>query len=334
MLFNKKTLLFKLYKTLFLFFIFTFTITNYAITQEIEKTYIINELVVNSKDEALSDPFYEVVVEEIIFDQINSILEKKGFETKQKNNMLKLAAKDQATYMALVGDDNIIREGKEKKTTADRIESFGGSKFAEELTSKSNIKNGKIPFTYAKIADDIVFKWFTSSKSAKTLESNDFNIIGISVKLDEQKRKIYTSVVLGNYKTFNEGSKFISNLSIPYTEKTFGLTPEDASFCKKINRAENLMDLQKGLSVEGNAIYFETNNLRSFKKLIDNKKDGLALDILQKEQFSCASPNIVDHNLINQGILTKRIYSDKLFKNNLAKLKLRFFPKVLMIIMS
>jgi len=318
MLFNKKTLLFKLYKTLFLFFIFTFTITNYAITQEIEKTYIINELVVNSKDEALSDPFYEVVVEEIIFDQINSILEKKGFETKQKNNMLKLAAKDQATYMALVGDDNIIREGKEKKTTADRIESFGGSKFAEELTSKSNIKNGKIPFTYAKIADDIVFKWFTSSKSAKTLESNDFNIIGISVKLDEQKRKIYTSVVLGNYKTFNEGSKFISNLSIPYTEKTYGLTPEDASFCKKINRAENLMDLQKGLSVEGNAIYFETNNLRSFKKLIDNKKDGLALDILQKEQFSCASPNIVDHNLINQGILTKRIYSDKLFKNNLA----------------
>jgi len=318
MLFIKRILPTLLNTTPLLLLFLTFGISNNSISQEIEKTYIIGELVVNSKDEALSDPFYEVIVEEIIYDQINSLLEKKGFDLKEKNNLLKMVADDQAKFMAKVGNEDIIREDKEKKTTADRVEAYGGSRFAEELTSKNNIKNGKIPFTYAKIADDIVFKWFTSPKSAKLLETNEFNIIGISVKLDELKRKIYTSLVLGNFKTFNEGPKFISNLSVPYSEKTYGLIAEDPIYCKKILKDENLMDLQKGLSVEGNAIYFETNNLRTFKKLIDKKKDGLAVDILQKQQFSCASPNIVDHNLMNDGILTKRIFSDKLFKNNLA----------------
>ncbi len=286
--------------------------------QEIDKTYIIGELVINSKDEADPDQFYEKVVEEIIFDKINYLLEKRGFEQKQKSELLKLAANDQADYMAMTGNTELVRDDKTNITTGDRIEAFGGSRVGAELSSKNNIKKGKIPYTYAKIADDIVFKWFASTKKAKLFEGYEYNLIGISVKLDSRKRKVFTSVVLGNYKSFNEGPKYVSNLLVPYTKKTYGLKPKDPVFCKKVNRYENLIDLQKGLYVEDNAIYFETDNLRSLKKLIDKKKDGLAVDILQKEQFSCAGPNIVDHNLFNQGVLTKRIYSNKLFKNNLA----------------
>lgn len=300
-----------------LLFISTLFTSKSIFSQEIEKTYIIGQLVVSSKDEAEPNNFHEQVIEELIFDQINARLEKKGFEKKQKSDVLKLAAEDQASYMAIIEDDELIREAKEKKTTADRLEAFGGSKFATELSSKNSIKNGKIPYTYAKIADDIVFRWLTSSKKAKLIESYEFNLVGISVKLDARKRKVYTSFVLGNYKSFNEGSKFASNLNIPYTEKTYGLTSNDPIYCKRIIQYDNLMDLQKGLSVEGNAIYFESDNLRTLKKLIGKKKDGLAVDILQKEQFSCSGPNIIDHNAINQGILTKRIFSKKLFKNNL-----------------
>ena len=81
------------------------------------------------------------------------------------------------------------------------------------------------------------------------------------------------------------------------------------------------MDLHNGLTVEDNVIYFETENVRTIKKLIGNKKDGLAIDILQKEQFDCKNPNIIDHRMANQGILTKRIFSKKLFKNNIADLE-------------
>jgi hypothetical protein len=59
-------------------------------SQEIEKTYLIGGLVVNSKDEASPDAFYEVIVEEIIFDQINAALEKRGFEIKQHRQLPQL----------------------------------------------------------------------------------------------------------------------------------------------------------------------------------------------------------------------------------------------------
>lgn len=307
-------------KYTFLLSLITLTLTSgfKANCQQFEKSYIIDNQVIHSKTEADPNYFHEELLEEIIFDQINAILEKKEFDKKNKNDLLKLAAKDQAEYMAIKESSELIRDDKEKRTTGERLLAFGGSKQAVELSAKTSIKSGKIPYTYAKIADDIVFGWFSSSKKAILLESFEYNLAGISVKLDDSKRKVYTSIVLGNYKSFNEGPKFISNLKTPYSEKTYGLTDPDPVFCKKIDRYNHVMDLHKLLKIENDIIYIETENSKELKKLIGKKKDGIAVDIIQKDQFSCAGPNIVDHDAINQGILTKRIYSTKLFKNNLA----------------
>lgn len=305
-----------------LFLIFLFTIPfNILKGQHFEKTYIINNEVIHSKTEADPNNFHEKLIEEIIFDQINSVLEKKELEQKTKNNILKLAAEDQATYMAVQESSELIREEKEKRTTGERLEAFGGSRNAVELSAKTSIKSGKIPYTYAKIADDIVFGWLTSSKKSSLIEGYNYNLIGISVKLDDRNRKVYTSVVLGNYKSFNEGPKYISNLETPYTQKTYGLSKPDPVFCKKVLKTNNIIDFHESLSIEGNVIYIETENIKNLKRLIGKKKDGLAVDILQKDQYACSGPNIVDHNAFNQGILTKRIYSTKLFKNNLADIE-------------
>lgn len=289
-----------------------------AIGQEINKTYTIGEVTVSSKQEIEPDLFHENIIGEIIFDQINYLLEKRGFDGKQKNEILIQAANDQATYMAFVESAKLIRDENVKTETLDRLRAYGGSGFGKELVSKSSISSGKIPYTYAKVANDIAFKWFTSSKTVKMFESSQFNLIGIAVKLDEKGRKIYISVILGNFKSFNDGPKYLSNLKVPYSTKTYGLKQQNKAFCKKVNKYENLMDLQKGLIVEDNIIYFESDNIRSIQKLIGSKKDGFAVDILQKEQFECENPNIVDYNRINQGVLTKRIYSKKIFKKNIV----------------
>lgn len=289
--------------------------------QQIEKNYIIGELVINSKDEINPDEFHNEIIEEIIFDEINTILSKKGFDKKQKNSFLKEVAESQAIYMSETGLANTERDTKDKRTIVDRLKFYGGSGIGAELVAKSNIRSGKIPYTYAKVADDIVFKWFASSKKSKLLQGLDYNQIGISARLDEQKRKVYISVVFGNFKSLNEGTKYLSNLKVPYSQKTYGLKPADRVFCKKVYRYNKLPELQDGLTVEGNTIYFETNNIKTIKKLVGKKKDGLAVDIIQKDQFACAYPNIINHSLINTGILTKRIYSKKLFKNNLADIE-------------
>ena len=47
--------------------------------------------------------------------------------------------------------------------------------------------------------------------------------------------------------------------------------------------------------------------------------DGLAVDIVQKEQYSKADYNIMDNNLRNKGVMGKVIKKDKLFSKNLIK---------------
>jgi len=289
--------------------------------QEIEKTYLIGTQFINSFDKATLDSFPIEVIKSIAFDQINTNLEKKGLEPKTIHPLLLKAAQDQAEYMASIEDDQLIRRDKSKATTADRIAFYGGSRMGVELTGKTNIKKGDTPFTYAKIVDDLIFKWFAAAKKAEMLESIQYNLIGVGAAIDTTKKRAYFSVVLGNYKSFNEGDSLTYNITLPFSTKNYGLQPFDPSKCKKVLKRETINDLQKGLIVEDKVIYFETSDIKALKKIISKKKDGLAVDILQKKQFDCARPNVVDHNLFNQGILTKRIYKTKLFKNNVANIQ-------------
>ena len=55
------------------------------------------------------------------------------------------------------------------------------------------------------------------------------------------------------------------------------------------------------------------------KKLLKKPTDGLAVDIIQKEQYSKSSYNIMDNNLRNKGVMTKPVNIDKILAKNLVK---------------
>jgi hypothetical protein len=306
--------------------------------QEIEKTYLIGTQSINSFDKANLDSFPIEVIKNIAFDQINAVLEKKGLEPKTIHPLLQKAAQDQADYMAAIEDDQLVRKEKSKATTGDRIAFYGGSRMGAELSGKTAVKKGDVPYSYAKIVDDVVFRWFSAAKKADLLESIQYNLIGAGAAMDTTKKRVYLSVVLGNYKSFNEGANLTYNITLPYSTKNYGLQPFDPSKCKKVLKRENINELQKGISVEDNVIYFESADVKSLKKIISKYKDGLAVDLLQKKQFDCKRPNVVDHNQFTMGIISKRIYKSKLFKNNVAntqenpkafKVALGLIPEVL-----
>jgi len=284
-------------------------------------TYLINNTVINTSDEIDGKNFHSEAVEEILFDKINRILEKRNKEPFNKNDLLKKVASDQANYMAEIASTSPLQENKEKETLSLRLKYYGGSKHGNEIIDKNSIKKGRILFSYGKVCDDIVLRIFSSSKKSSLFESNKYNLIGIGAKLDKAEKKVYVSFVIGNHKTFNEGVVFKESIQIPYSEKYYGITEADPVFCKRINRMGNLPKLQDGLYVEDNIIYIETDDIKQLKKVIRKKKDGFAVDVLQKEQFTCNNPNIIDYNLINHGVLTKRVYANKLFKSNIADIK-------------
>jgi uncharacterized protein YkwD len=274
----------------------------------------------NSDELINPDAFDGDLLNKLILQEVNMYMDSIGVEGFEPSDFLEQVAKDHAVEMA--ENNTASTEGKGKmKTIASRLQSYGGSGIGDELVMRYSIKTTDAYYSYQELARYIVMKWTSSTKSIRMLDEGKFYFAGIGSGLDEAKKKVYTAFFLGNYYTENKGAERIDEMSTPYTTKKFGLKPYDFKTCRKTKRYfPDIVDLQKGLSINENGeIIFEFNDLRRFKRLIRGKKDGLAVDIVQKSQYeNCKAPNIVDYTRVNRGVMTKPMYSKKIYKKNTA----------------
>lgn len=256
------------------------------------------------------------LLQSLILKQLNKQLVFNNKEPLMLSKLLKYAAEDQAEYMAAREEATLDQSGN-KSTTQDRLIFYEGSGIGEEFVLKINASKGKEPYTYKQIADEIVFKWFNNKKSSDPITNPNYILTGIAARIDESARRVYVSIVLGNYKSYNNGAKRREEMNVPYSTKKYGLIPFDPKVCKTCDKFKNLENLTDGIFVRDGKIIFKYDKIKDFKKLIRKPKDGLAIDLVQKEQYSCVGDNIVDNSLINKGVMLKRVYSKKLYKKNL-----------------
>lgn len=262
------------------------------------------------------EDFDSELLSKLIINKVNKYRLKAELDSIVYDITLTNAADDQSEFMAR--QEMVTEKGRgRKKTLGKRIMYYGGSNYGYELVGKISPKKGKEKYTYDEVAENIVFKYVKNKKKSQIINNPLFIFIGVGCTLDFEKKKIYTSIVFGNYKSFNNGANRAKEMNTPFTKKKYGLKPFDDKTCKNCKKYKNIEDLQKGLYIKDDAIYFKSNNLKALKKLLKNPKDGLAVDIIQREQYTCTGDNIIDNNLINKGILTKRVWRKKLLKNNL-----------------
>ena len=195
---------------------------------------------------------------------------------------------------------------------------YGGSSDGDEVILRLPVKKDKDMMTYYQVAENIAFKFLTDKKYLAYFENPKYNFIGIGAALDDGMKKIYISAILGNYHTINAGAAGNEQQNL-YSTGQLKLKPYNPKSCKFIDNYRDIEELQKGLYVKDNKIYFRYDNLKKLKKIIKSSGDGLAVDIVQKSQYSCFGQNIYDNNLVNKGTMTKRVLEKKIFRNNLLK---------------
>lgn len=263
------------------------------------------------------EEFYPKLLDSIIIDQINYILYERDCEPLQFRQLMFAVANEQSEYMAMMAKDD--PNAKLKLPVGERMQAFGGSNEADEITAKINVVKGKQELSYYQMAEELVFRWMSNSKMAALFESTKYRYIGVSSHIDTDGKRVFVSVVLGNFRSFNEGMRNRDQLKVPYTVKNMGLDVYDPEVCKRVNRMTNLHEFRDALVVEGQQVYIDMESAKTLQKLLRNNTDGLALDILQKEQYDCnLERNILDYNRFNRGVLTKPVKAKKLFKKNLA----------------
>jgi outer membrane protein OmpA-like peptidoglycan-associated protein len=256
---------------------------------------------------------------EVMLVEVNKYRNSQGVDTLEFLQCLQHAAEDQAVYNAAFQRTDILQPTGKKKDTGTRVTYFGGSKNATELVDRVNIKTGTDFLTYQKAAEDIVFRIKSQPKRESVLLKADAVFIGVGGSVDIDGKRLYFSLVFGDYSSLNEGATRKSEMEIPFSPKRYGLFAYDDKACKKCEAFKGLQDLQKGLYTKDGKVYFKTSNYRDLSKLMRNSKDGIGVDFVQREQYPCIGDNILDQNLVNKGVMVKPVWSSKFEKKNLVQ---------------
>lgn len=278
----------------------------------------VNSSLERATDTIDPDNYNHLLFEQVVLNKINEVLKDKGKDTFRMKENLYLAARDQAIYMAKNKKVTTYQPFREREFTAIRVAYYGGSMVAQEIVEKTNLKKDREYLSYEQACINLVNKLFANKKNAEQLLNRQFYLIGLGAYPDSNYKRVYVSMVLGNFKSDNLGAKLKHTLPIPYTDKYTALTAPHKEYCRKINKTPRIFEFQQKLKVKGKLIYFDTDNAKTFYKLLRNTHDGIAVDILQEDQFSCNHKNIVNYNNLNRGILTKPIYKNKIYRKNKA----------------
>ncbi|WP_462279646.1 CAP domain-containing protein [Salinivirga cyanobacteriivorans] len=294
---------------------------NFLTYSQTGENYMVGNKVLNATQEVDPGFFQEAFIEKLVFMRINEVRTERGFDPYEQSEILTNAAKLQADYMVEIEDRTLENKNKNLSTTSERLQYFGGSGRGLELIERESIKKRGIYYTYKKLADNIAFEWFNSGRDSEHLYSDEYTLMGIGISLGKKKRRVYISMILGNFLTDNNGAKQTKNLAIEVTQPAFfwwkRLEHYDDRACRRIDRLENLSLLQSALTInDKNEIYLDFDNARPLKRFLRERKDGLAIDIISKDQYLCGAPNKVDYSLVNRGMRLNPVYSNEFWRKN------------------
>lgn len=254
-----------------------------------------------------------------IMQGINKQLIFNNHEGLRLQKILNTVADDQAEFMAAIEEATSEQSSKKKKTLEDRMVFYGGSIYAIEIVTKEPLMKGDATLPYGELAYNITSKWLSTKKTMDLFLTPDYVFAGIGARIDKKGKKVYVSLILGSYRSLNAGANRRTELDAPFTTRPYGMYPYEEKICKKCESFRNIIDLQQGLTVRDGFIYFKTNRMKEFMRLLKDPRDGIAVEIVQKDQYPCIGDNIVDNNLPGKGVMVKRLWSGKLLKKNLNK---------------
>jgi len=262
--------------------------------------------------------FQQSIIADYLIYKINEYRTKKGFDSLSMEPILRNVSEDHASYMAYNGELSEFQKGK-KKTLGKRLQFYGGSEKAEQLIIRASISRGRDAFSYKEVGNEIFFKWYNDAKTLDIIANPAYSFYGVGGSIDEGGRRLYLTMTLSNYQIFNTGAHKRDELSLPYTKKKYGLKPYDNRACRRCERFRNIEGLHNGIYLQGNDIYFKSDKVQDLRRILKGSGDGLAIDIVLKEQFPCNGPNIIDYNRVNKGYMLKMVKAPKLFAKNTIK---------------
>ena len=162
----------------------------------------------------------------------------------------------------------------------------------------------KTVFTYTELAEDMFQSWKNSPGHYANMIQGEFLFSGMGFQYDSLTRQVYAAQVFGS-KPFVP----LKN-GLDYTLKEYGIKPSNEQKCIYLPLVKHLpIILSNYLYLNNDSIMLFIGSLDRFSQLFADPKDGMAIDIVFKEQFKCGEPNNLHTSSIYDGYMLRPIFS-------------------------
>lgn len=254
--------------------------------------------------------------QEIIRNEINRLVNElrvsKGLQPLVQSDTLIDAAQLQADHQAKIGQVTHDQKHATTATPAQRVEKSKGKDF---IGVGENCISAIGPYPAKKkellaIAQDMFQRWKDSPGHYQNMINSEFTHEGLAFSYHSRFEKIYATQVFGTRGISIEGQ---------LSENAFGITPAPENCDLKYRGFDNVVaNMGNAFSIEGDEVVMYYHNINHWNKIFPEPNDGLAVDILFRDQFDCHEPNSLDASQVHDGILLKPVYRDELLENNRA----------------
>lgn len=257
-----------------------------------------------------ADNFNYNLLEKHIVKRINELRSEQNIKVLEEMVFLRKTAYEQAKYMAQSGL-------MEQDDPGGRAVLFGGTRNVFELIGKENIKQDGAYLTYGQLAAYAIDNLLNNKKKVQILYSTMYSLIGVSAVMDAAKKKVYYAIDFGNMSSI--APQMDASWAKYIGAKTYGIYYADKDVCKKCKRFVNINELVNNVVVEDGIIYFVYSDLKKLSRMLKDPYDGLAVDIIQREQLQCNGDNKINYMLPYKGLFLKPVYWPTMLKKNEIK---------------
>lgn len=245
--------------------------------------------------------------------QINAMRKEKQLAPLAFDNVLKQAAQVHSSYMAekkkLSHEETVAG----LKTPKARVIKQGGRDF--ELIGE-NIVLVKAPsgkpekIDCAKIAKEMAQAWRKSPGHYANIMNASYTLGDFGFEIDASSSNIYATQVFGK-----------RGITVPgqLSENAFGIVNNEANCTGQFDKFMNLIyNIGNAVVIKEHEVLLYDSNLDLFNRIFTGANDGIAVDLVRKDQFKCGVENQLDFSPVYDGIMLKPVYRKELMDGNQA----------------
>ena len=295
-----------------------------------------------------SDNFQKTYLEHLIKIKIDALRKVNKCDLLINDSSLYLASNHHAKYMLTRKRITHFEEEELRtKSPLDRVKYFGANislvgENVLEISYGSNYKGKRglkiNTSTYSELAAAIVDLWENSPGHFKNIITPEYQLTGVALAVDSKTQMVYACQKFAkvNYKyTFTENQTLfpysvyltppvvasfdgISDILIPHTYD-YGLRHDKPALCEKCK--EIVLDPPHiSLVLKNDNFIFKVENAEYVKKLLNDRRDGFAVEIIKFDDYMCGNPAYYikpsrrNGQLMLDGKTTEPLYLNDLMK--------------------